>query len=166
MKERMTDENLVFLTVDVRTGKVIRVSHLTRPDMKQRCKLVHDILSGKAKRVKLVVEHGTTMIRPRAQSESAKWADALMRYSKIYSTGHQAYLAMMADFEQGRYIPGIGTWRDVWIAEHPGQLTPPFCPHGWTPRGASYSAIMAALLRSPEVQFQRAWRRRNAKEGK
>lgn len=157
---------LVFLTVDVRTGKVIRVSRLSRPDMKQRCKLVHDILSGKAKRVKLVVEHGTTMIRPRAQSKSAEWADALMRYSKIYSTDHQAYLAMMADFEQGRYIPGIGTWLDVWIAEHLGRPTPPSCPHGWTPRGASYSAIMAALSRSPEVQFQRALRNRNAKEGK
>ena len=165
MKE-WENEKLVFLTVDVRTGKVIRASRLSRDDMKQRCKLVHDILSGKAKRVKLVVEHGTTMIRPRAQSRSAEWADALMRYSKIYSTDHQAYLAMMADFEQGRYIPGIGSWRDVWIAEHPGCPTPPFCPHGWTPRGASYSAIMAALFRSPEVQFQRALRRRNAKEGK
>ena len=134
--------------------------------MKQRCKLVRDILSGKAKRVKLVVEHGTTMIRPRAQSEAAKWADALLRDYRIYVREGQAYLAMMADFERGRYLPGVGTWRDVWIAERPGQQIPPFCPHGWIPHGASYSAIMSALRKSPWAQLQRALRNRNAKEGK
>ena len=66
------NEKLVFLTVEVRTGKVVRVSHISGDEMKQHCKLVHDILSGKTKHVKLVVEHGTTMIRPRAQSEEGK----------------------------------------------------------------------------------------------
>ena len=76
MKE-WKNEKLVFLTVEARTGKVVRESHLSGDKLKQHCKLVHDILSGKIKHVKLVVEHGTTMIRPRAQSEAAQLQRAL-----------------------------------------------------------------------------------------
>ncbi len=162
--KRWKNEDLLFIAVDKRTGAVVRPSRLSGDEVKKRCKITHDILFGKAKGVEIEVEHGTTIIRIHDRPVSPKWADALFRYYRIHATARQAYLAMMSDFRQGRAIPDVGTWKDLWIAEKPGQPVPPFCPPGWTPHGASYPAIMAEFRKLPRVQLHRAMEARKNKE--
>lgn len=53
-----------------------------------------------------------------------------------------AYRALFADLATGRPIPGVGTWRDVWAAEHNGIMPPddmpcPYKPYTDVPRGWS-----------------------------
>lgn len=55
-----------------------------------------------------------------------------------------AFRALVHALRNGEPLPGVGTWRDLWMREHPGETPPSECP--WTidgdmPRGMSYSAL-------------------------
>lgn len=59
-----------------------------------------------------------------------------------------AYRALLDAINRGESIPGLGTWRDIWQREHPGETPPSVCPFGTrapndqVPRNMSYSALM------------------------
>ena len=50
-----------------------------------------------------------------------------------------AWRSIIADLVSGQPLKGAGTWRDVWLRQHPNAAIPPVCPyserkppHGWT----------------------------------
>lgn len=59
-----------------------------------------------------------------------------------------AWRSLLQSINCGETIPGLGTWRDIWLAENPGMTLPSECPYGTRapndqiPAGMSYSAIM------------------------
>lgn len=50
-----------------------------------------------------------------------------------------AWRAMIRDLRRGVNLPGVGTWRDVWARQYPGESIPERCPQDWIPRGWLYS---------------------------
>jgi hypothetical protein len=50
----------------------------------------------------------------------------------------EGYRQMMRDFRNGKHIPDVGDWRQVWAMEHPDIATPRQCPLDYTPKGWSY----------------------------
>ena len=73
------------------------------------------------------------------------WACVLSCYTMDGESAKSAYLAMMKDFRVGKGLPAVGDWKYQWKKTHPHTRLPSMCPLDWTPRGASFSAIMAAL---------------------
>lgn len=71
-------------------------------------------------------------------------------------TATSAYRAMMLAFRKGQVLPSVGNWKRQWVAEHPGAKSPAHCPLDWTPRGASYVAIMAVRHKDPRRLLARA----------
>jgi len=56
-----------------------------------------------------------------------------------------AYRSLITALRNGDSIPGLGTWRDIWMREYPGETPPSECPwtiDGQQPRGLSYSAML------------------------
>lgn len=58
-----------------------------------------------------------------------------------------AYRALFTQLQAGAAIPGVGTWRDIWAAEHGGTapaaaMQCPYRPYAATPRGWSESSLM------------------------
>lgn len=56
-----------------------------------------------------------------------------------------AYRRLLEAIGRGEVIPGVGTWRDMWMREHEGQTPGTECPYridGEIPRNMSYSAMM------------------------
>ncbi|QBG47843.1 hypothetical protein EGM51_10725 [Verrucomicrobia bacterium S94] len=56
-------------------------------------------------------------------------------------SSREAWRQMMRDFRNGKLFPEVGTWREVWAAEHPDIATPERCPNDYTPRGWTYSNL-------------------------
>ena len=75
---------------------------------------------------------------------------------------HAAWRRMMSDFRQGVIFPGIGTWREVWRAEHPGMEIPLRCPASWEPRGWSYAQMQNRLGTDPGFLASLEWTIRGA----
>jgi hypothetical protein len=73
----------------------------------------------------------------------------------------EAYRQMMRDFRNGKPFPDIGTWREVWRAEHPDIGTPDRCPMDYTPRGWHYTNLMKSCgLSKYEINAARIGRGR------
>ena len=83
------------------------------------------------------------------------WLECYMSYiENDANTSMGGYRQMMADFRKGRPMVGaIGTWRDVWAAERPGEPVPEECPLDWTPHGATYANLQAVAKANPNYQF-------------
>lgn len=58
-----------------------------------------------------------------------------------------AYRALLEAINSGETIPGLGTWRDIWMRDNPGETPPSACPYGTraphdqVPRNMSYSTL-------------------------
>ena len=93
------------------------------------------------------------------------WLECYMSYiENDANTSMGGYRQMMADFRKGRPMVGaIGTWRDVWAAERPGEPLPSECPLDWTPHGASYANLQAVAKANPNYRFNIASNRRGRK---
>lgn len=61
---------------------------------------------------------------------------ALKRYAednqRISAAGFRAF---MTDLRRGKYIEGVGTWKDLWAKENQGMRIPERCPSDWRPQG-------------------------------
>ncbi len=70
-------------------------------------------------------------------------AQAFKRYAEQNQRASKpAWGAMLRDLRRGVNIEGVGTWRDVWAAQYPGERVPAEYPHGWIPRGWLYSNML------------------------
>lgn len=87
---------------------------------------------------------------------SQSWSCAMRSFKKPGLTATSAYRAMMLAFRKGQVLPSVGIWKYQWAVEHPGAKLPAHCPLDWTPRGASYGAIMAARRKDPRRLLARA----------
>ncbi len=78
---------------------------------------------------------------PRTPSEYRRgFAEAFKRYCEDNQRACKpAWRAMLRDLRRGVHIPGVGTWRDVWAKQYPGERLPERCPSDWTPKGWLYS---------------------------
>lgn len=81
---------------------------------------------------------------PRTPSEDRKgFAEAFKRYCEENQRASKpAWRAMLRDLRRGVNISGVGTWRDVWAKQYPGERLPERCPSDWTPVGWLYSNAM------------------------
>ena len=91
----------------------------------------------------------------KAMSAKNPWLECYMTYvENDKNTSMGGWRAMMRDFRSGHPMVGsIGTWREVWAAEHPGQAVPAACPLDWVPRGATYANLQAVAKANPEYYF-------------
>jgi hypothetical protein len=80
---------------------------------------------------------------PRTLSDERRgFAEAFRRYCEENQRASKpAWRAMLRDLRRGKNIPGVGTWRDVWAQQHPGERLPESCPSDWTPVGWLYSNV-------------------------
>jgi hypothetical protein len=79
----------------------------------------------------------------REAGERRGFAEAFRRYCEENQRASKpAWRAMLRDLRRGKHIPGVGTWRDVWAAQYPGERPPEECPSGWLPRGWLYSNVL------------------------
>ena len=70
-------------------------------------------------------------------------ASAFKRYCEENQRASKpAWRAMLRDLRRGVHIPGVGTWRDVWAGQFPGETIPERCPSDWIPRGWRYSNMI------------------------
>ena len=78
---------------------------------------------------------------PRTQCDERRgFAEAFKRYCEENQRASKpAWRAMLRDLKRGVSISGVGTWRDVWAAQYPGERVPDTYPNGWIPRGWLYS---------------------------
>jgi hypothetical protein len=75
--------------------------------------------------------------------ERRGFAEAFKRYCEENQRASKpAWRAMLRDLRRGVNIPGVGTWRDVWSKQYPGERLPEKCPSDWTPVGWLYSNAM------------------------
>jgi len=93
--------------------------------------------------------------RVRQLTAANPWLECYMHYvENDLNTSMGGYRTMMGDFRRGRAMPGaIGTWRDVWARERPGEPVPAECPLDWTPRGATYANLQAVAKANPNYYF-------------
>lgn len=73
---------------------------------------------------------------------------------------HAAYKDMMRDFRRGDVPFSFGTWRTVWARLYPYESVPASCPSNWTPRGATYSQLMALYQKEKGRDVALEWNRR------
>ena len=93
--------------------------------------------------------------RVRQLTAANPWLECYMAYvENDLNTSMGGYRTMMGDFRRGRAMPGaIGTWRDVWARERPGEPVPAECPLDWTPHGATYANLQAVAKANPNYYF-------------
>ena len=93
--------------------------------------------------------------RPEAEPRRGAWLQAYLAYTESdRNTSANGWRRMMIDFQGGKALPGVGTWRDVWAAERPFDAVPERCPADWIPAGASYPNLQKAAARDPDRLFQ------------
>ena len=97
---------------------------------------------------------------------SQSWSCVMSCFEKPGRTATSAYRAMMLAFRKGQVLPSVGNWKRQWVVEHPGAKLPAHCPLDWTPRGASYGAIMAARRKGHRRLLARAFFGRGASNPK
>lgn len=79
----------------------------------------------------------------------AKRSRAVMDVGELYKQyceenqrgSREAWRQMMRDFRGGKYFEDLGTWREIWAAEHPDIATPFNCPADYVPKGWSYANL-------------------------
>ena len=103
--------------------------------------------------------------RVRQLSATNPWLECYMTYvENDVNTSMGGYRQMMADFRQGRPMVGsIGTWREVWARERPGEAVPEECPLDWIPHGATYANLQAVAKANPNYYFNVLSSRRGRK---
>lgn len=75
-------------------------------------------------RVLLDARYGTT---PAASRELKAWAQALVVENK--RKVRPAWKKALRELVAGERIPGLGTWKDCWRRENPGEVPPETCPY-------------------------------------
>lgn len=83
----------------------------------------------------------TKMKNKTGLSRSQVWSCVMSCFPGVNKM--HSYHAMMNAFRAGKTLPSVGNWKRQWKIEHPGTRIPRKCPADWTPRGASYAAIIA-----------------------
>ena len=103
--------------------------------------------------------------RMKQMTASNPWLECYMTYvENDLNTSANGYRQMMGDFRAGRPMVGlIGTWRDVWTRERPGEPMPAECPVDWVPRGATYANLQMIAKSNPNYYFNIASNRRGRK---
>jgi len=72
--------------------------------------------------------------------------DAFKAYNEENQRGFMcAWVIMMKDLRQGKYIEGVGTWRDIWAVNYPDKPIPDSFPNGWIPYGWSFANMMRGV---------------------
>lgn len=93
--------------------------------------------------------------RPPETPRRAAFLSAYLAYTEDdRNTSVNGWRRMMADFQAGKELPGVGSWREVWRSEHPFEAVPERCPADWIPAGASYPNLQKAAARDPDRLFQ------------
>lgn len=73
---------------------------------------------------------------------------AVQELFKTYMERHQrgrlraAHRKLLEDLRKGELFDGVGTWRDLFAADHPHTPLPPTCPRSYEPKGWTYSNFM------------------------
>lgn len=94
-------------------------------------------------------------------SATAKWLPLFKAYAeRDLNTSRGAWKKMIGDLRSGKVFPGLGSWSDLWAAEHPFSPLPDRCDPAWIPSGASYPSLMRALRADPDGVFALAASRR------
>ncbi|MBQ7251459.1 MAG: hypothetical protein IJS32_02530 [Kiritimatiellae bacterium] len=94
-------------------------------------------------------------------SSAAKWLPVFKTYAeRDLNTTRNAWRKMISDLRDGKVFPGLGSWSDLWAAEHPFSPLPDRCDPAWIPSGASYPSLMRALRADPDGVFALAASRR------
>ncbi len=103
--------------------------------------------------------------RVRQMTAANPWLECYMTYvENDRNTAIGGYRQMMSDFRRGRPMVGtVGTWREVWARERPGEPVPAECPMDWTPHGATYANLQAVAKANPNYRFNIASNRRGRK---
>lgn len=103
--------------------------------------------------------------RVRQMTAANPWLECYMTYvENDRNTAIGGYRQMMSDFRRGRPMVGtVGTWREVWMRERPGEQVPAECPMDWTPHGATYANLQAVAKANPNYRFNIASNRRGRK---
>jgi hypothetical protein len=87
---------------------------------------------------------------PRAERD--RFAQAFLAYFERNQRAHKpAWRELMRDLARGARIGELGTWREIWMAQHTGQTPPPEFPRGWVPRGWKYEN---ALRKAKATRFE------------
>lgn len=92
-------------------------------------------------------KHGWRGLQNNSKGRRSRAAMDIGETFKIYCernqrSSNEAYRTMMREFRKGVALPDLGTWREVWAAEHPDIATPKNCPHDYTPHGWTYANLM------------------------
>jgi len=73
----------------------------------------------------------------------AALGEAFKAYFESHNrAGKPAWKMMLLDLRMGKHIEGVGTWRDVWAWQYPGEPLPEDCPRDWIPRCWRYENMM------------------------
>lgn len=90
---------------------------------------------------------------PKTQSGDRRgFAEAFRRYCEENQRASKpAWRAMLRDLRRGVNIPGVGSWREVWARQYPGERLPEQCPSDWIPAGWLYSN---ALRKFKSTRFE------------
>ena len=93
--------------------------------------------------------------RVRRMTAANPWLECYMTYiENDRNTSMGGYRQMMNDFRSGRVMAGgVGTWREVWQRERPGEPVPQECPLDWTPHGATYANLQQIAKANPNYYF-------------
>jgi hypothetical protein len=108
----------------------------------------HALAEGTAKRkFYRWLQHGWRGLLNNSKGRRSRAAMDIGETFKVYCernqrSSNEAYRTMMRDFRKGVSFPDLGTWRQVWTAEHPDIATPKNCPHDYTPHGWTYANLM------------------------
>ena len=86
----------------------------------------------------------------------------LERFKGQVRFARAAHRRMMADFRMGVIFKGIGTWREAWRDEHPGERIPVTCPANWEPYGWGYANLMDRLAKDATHLASLEWNVRGA----
>ena len=99
-------------------------------------------------------EAGWAAMKPGRQeglTERAAWA--LRAYAGGGGKVMPALRSMLRDLRRGVCVPGIGTWRDIWTAQRPGEPVPDGCPRGWLTARWLYGGVCRAYRRLENAQL-------------
>ena len=96
----------------------------------------------------------------RGRSENPLYRDFKTYCERNKNNGgcRAAYEDMMRDLRSGGEF-SFGTWRTLWARDFQHEALPPFCPAGWTPKGATYANLMDLYSKDPTRQAALAWNR-------
>lgn len=94
--------------------------------------------------------------KPRDNKDLREWAQGLALEYKRESSDLAAWKAAIRQLVAGDRIPGLGTWREIWRRENPGEPTPDLCPYhdlrGGQPRQLSRTSWYQLIKVPQEVR--------------